>query len=78
MTSTVASDSHETKWGCAGFTRANTGLKRDVAVFLGRIPIPLGLERGKRGDQLLAGMPRLDDFVDEAALRREAERRVQE
>src|SRR5688572_2202385 len=46
-------------------------LQRDVAVLLGRVAVALGLERPERGNQPGARLPRHDDFVDEAALRRD-------
>ena len=38
-------------------------------MLLGRVPIALGVERLQRSDQLGAGLPWQDDFVDEPALR---------
>src|SRR4051812_34334992 len=42
--------------------------ERDVAVFLGWVLVALGLEHLERIDELFAGLARLDDGVDVAAL----------
>src|SRR5262249_50731654 len=42
-------------------------LKGDIPVFFGRVLYPFGVEVAQRGDQLAAGLARLDHFVEKSA-----------